>query len=62
MSQTYISILVMILAGVLPRIGVTVGSEELTTFVSVALTIVAGIWALIRRYRQGNINLAGIRK
>jgi predicted membrane channel-forming protein YqfA (hemolysin III family) len=62
MSQTYISIVVMVLASILPRIGISLGNEELTTFVSVVLTIGAGIWALIRRYQAGGIKVSGVRK
>lgn len=51
----------MILAAVLPHIGVSLGSDQLTSFVSVALAIVAGIWGLIRRYQQGGITVAGVR-
>jgi len=62
MSQTYIAIVISLLASVLPKLGVTVGSEELTTTVSVIITIASGLWALYRRYSQGDITIAGIRK
>jgi hypothetical protein len=62
MSQTYIAVIVMVLGGVLPKIGVTLGNEELTTVVSSLALIGGAVWALIRRYRQGDVTLAGVRK
>lgn len=62
MSQTYISILVMILAQVLPNFGFEVGSEALTTTLTTLVTIGAGVWALIRRYKAGGVSVMGVRK
>lgn len=61
MSQTYISVIIMVLAQVLPHIGVTLGSDALTTTVTTLVTLGAAVWALIRRYQAGGINAAGIR-
>jgi hypothetical protein len=62
MSQIYISGFVIVLAQVLPHIGVTLGNDELTAFATTLITIVAGAWAMIRRYQVGGIGLLGGRK
>lgn len=61
-SQTYIAVAVNVLTIVLPRLGIELGSEELTTTIQTVVAIVTGIWILLRRYRQGDITIAGIRK
>jgi hypothetical protein len=60
-SQTYIAAIVAILAFVLPRLGLTIGSDELTNIVSTVLQLGGMIWVLVRRYQQGGINIAGKR-
>lgn len=62
MSQTYISVFVMIAAQVLPHLGIVIGSDDLTTTITTILTLGAGVWALWRRYQQGDISFAGVRK
>jgi hypothetical protein len=62
MSQTYIGIIVMLLATFLPKLGITLGADQLTTTVSVVLTIAGGLWAFWGRYKAGGITWAGIRK
>ncbi len=61
MSQTYISVIVMILSQILPKLGFTIGSDELTTTISTIVLIGAGLWALIRRWQAGGVNFAGLR-
>lgn len=60
-STTYTAVLVMVLAQVLPKIGVNVGNDELTTTVSVLASVVAGVWVLVQRYKAGGINVFGKR-
>jgi hypothetical protein len=62
MSQIYTSALIAILAQVLPHIGVTIGNDELTGFISTGVTIVAALWVMIRRIKQGDISVFGGRK
>lgn len=61
MSTTYISVIVMVLAQLLPKFGVLVESDALTTTVTTLATLFAGLWILIKRYRQGGVNFAGVR-
>jgi uncharacterized membrane protein len=62
MSQIYVSAVVAILAQVLPHLGVTIGSEELTGFITTGVTILAALWVMIRRVKQGDIGILGGRK
>jgi hypothetical protein len=43
-------------------IGVTIGNDELTSFIATGITIVAALWVMIRRVMQGDINALGSRK
>lgn len=62
MSQIYTSALIALLAQLLPHIGVTVGNDQLTSFISTGVTIVAALWVMIRRVKQGDIGVLGSRK
>lgn len=61
-SQTYIGIIVSVLASLLPKLGIEVGSEALTTTISTVLTLLGGLWALKARYSKGDVSLIGVRK
>lgn len=52
----------MVLAQVLPHLGLTIGSDQLTTTVSTLVTVGSAIWALVRRYQAGGVNIAGVRQ
>jgi len=62
LSQTYIAILVNILVQFLPKLGLSVGSEELTVTVQTLVLIGSSAWVLIRRYNAGGVTLGGFRK
>jgi len=47
---------------VLPHLGVTIHSEELTGFITTGVTIGAALWVMIRRVMQGDIGVLGGRK
>lgn len=61
-SQTYASVIVIVLAQLLPKLGVEIGSDQLTTTITTILTIVGALWVLIRRHRAGDVTLFGRRK
>ena len=61
-SQTYVGVIVSVLGSVFPKFGVSVGGEELTTTISVILTVLGGLWAFWGRYRKGGITLWGTRE
>lgn len=62
MSKEYVSFLVIILATILPKIGVEIANDALTTFVFVTATIIAGIVGAVARYSKGDISVLGKRK
>lgn len=62
MSQTIVSLFVIILATVLPKLGVTIDNDALTTTISTILVLGAAAWAWIRRVKAGDITAAGVRK
>ena len=62
MSKEYLAVFIMILATVLPQLGVEVSSEALTTTVSTIVVVVSGIYAMYRRYKKGDISPLGVRK
>lgn len=61
MSQTYIAVIINLLVVVLPLLGIQVGGEELTITIQTITAVITGIWIMIRRYRSGGINIAGVR-
>lgn len=61
-SQTYIAVIVMVLAQILPHLGVTIANDSLTTTISTIVTLAGAVWALVRRYKAGGVNVVGLRK
>lgn len=57
-SQQYISALAIILVSVLQMFKIEIGNET----VSALIIGIAGLWVAIRRYKQGGISIAGVRK
>ena len=62
MSTTYTAVILNILSFILPKIGIEVGSEAVTTTVQTIVTIATGIWILVERYKKGGITIFGTRK
>jgi hypothetical protein len=61
MSQTYASQIAIVLALILPKLGVTIGDEAITTMVSGVIIAGGVLITLIRRYQAGGINIFGAR-
>lgn len=66
MSPTIISLIVMVLANVLPSVGIPLGTDQLTPWVETTVTVVAGaiIWirhVLLKKQLLGaaNVNVFG---
>ncbi len=62
MSQTYIAQIVILLAVFLPSFGVRLSNDQLTLYVQAVVILGGAAWTLYRRYKQGDITFAGIRK
>ena len=60
-STTYLAVIVNILSVLLPKVGITVGTEELTTTIQTIVAIFTGMWIMIQRYKRGDINVAGFK-
>ena len=59
MSSTYIAVIVNVLAFFLPKLGVVIGSEELTTTIQTLSTVITAGWVLYQRYEVGDITPFG---
>lgn len=58
-STTYIAIIVNFASMVLPKLGVTIGSEQLTTTIQTIVALTTGLWVLVQRYKKGDVTLFG---
>ena len=58
-SQTYAAAVVVVLAQLLPLLGIQVSTEALTTTLSTIISVVAGVVIMYRRYSQGDISAFG---
>ncbi len=62
MSQTILMVVVQLLSLGLPAIGITVGSDALTSFIQTGLIIASGLWIWFRRVQAGGVSGFGVRK
>lgn len=62
MSNTIAGVLVILLAELLPLIGITIGSDALTTTVSTLFVVGSDIWIWFKRVQKGDVTLLGVRK
>lgn len=62
MSQTIIAVLVNLGAIILPKLGLEIGSESLTTTITTLVAIGSAIWIYVRRYQAGDIKASGVRR
>ena len=58
-SPTYSSAIVILLATILPLVGIKFESEQLTQLVQAALVLISGVFIAYRRYKSGDITIAG---
>lgn len=62
MSTTIVAVIINIFATVLPWLGVSVGTDELTTTVTVIVTVVTGVWIWYKRVQRGDVDAFGRKK
>lgn len=62
MSKTIVSVAVSLLATLLPKIGVDIGSAELTSTIQTLVVVVSGVIIWIERVRKGDVSPLGLRK
>ncbi len=58
MSQEYITALAIVLVGIFQIFKVDTNVEQVASII----TTLAGIYVMIRRYKRGDITVAGVRK
>ena len=58
-SSTYTAVIINVLAQVLPFLGISVGSEALTTTAQTLIAIVSGLWILKERFSKGGVGVFG---
>lgn len=61
-SHTYISAAVVVIVQVLSWLGISVGSEELTTTVTTLVTVLGGLYIMWNRLQKGDITVGGTKK
>jgi len=68
-STQFIAAIVGILSAILPKIGIVVVSEELTSIVSSLLTVASGLYVMYNRTKlqsapngKGDVNITGLKK
>ncbi len=62
MSTTIVSVIVSLLAVILPKVGVNVGSEQLTSTIQTILVVASGLWIWVERVKRGDVSVLGMRK
>lgn len=61
-SSTYLSSVIAILAIILPKLGLEIGTDALTTTVSTLVAIGGMLWGLYQRYLRGDVTPLGFKK
>lgn len=61
-STTYIAVIVNLLAVLLPKVGVEIGSDQLTSALQTLVAVASGVYLLIKRYRQGGVSILGVKR
>lgn len=61
MSKEYVAFAVMLLGFILPKLGVEVDANALTTTIYTLVMVASGVIGMIARYRKGDINIAGVK-
>ncbi len=60
-STTYAAIIVNILSFILPKMGITIGSDALTTTIQTVAIVGSGIVVMYKRYKQGGVTAMGVK-
>ena len=62
LDAKYISSLVIIITTVASLFNITIVSETLTKFIEAFIIVVSGIIIAYKQFKQGGINIVGVRK
>jgi hypothetical protein len=58
-SLTYTGVIVLLLSGLAKYAGLTLGDDQITSFVLVGAQFIGALVALIGRYRAGGVSVLG---
>lgn len=56
-SSTYTAVIIQFLTFILPKLGVTIGTEELTTTIQTIITLGTSAYLLFKRWQAGKVGL-----
>lgn len=62
MSWTYQGLYVMAIGLVLQKFGMQVSENEIMQWITVFCQVGGLVWSIIGRFRQGDVNLFGVKK
>ncbi len=61
-STTIAAVIINLLSVILPLVGVTLGSDALTTTVQTIVAIATGLWIWKQRVARGDVRISGVKK
>lgn len=61
-STTYVAQIVVLIGFALKLFNVEIATEELTNLVTAAMVLGGALWTLYKRWKQGDITMAGVKK
>lgn len=61
-STEYTAVIIMLLTQLLPKVGINLDQNAITTTITTLVTLGSGLWLLVKRYQRGGITMAGVRK
>lgn len=62
MSTTIGSVMAQLLVTILPWLGITIGSDQITTTIQTIVVVATGLLIWYQRYAKGDVNVVGGRK
>ena len=62
MSTTISAVIINLLSVILPLMGITVGSDALTTTIQTIIALGTGLWIWKERVKKGGVNILGAKK
>ena len=62
MSTTISAVIINLLSVILPLMGITIGSDALTTTIQTIIALGTGLWIWKERYKKGGVNILGAKK
>jgi FtsH-binding integral membrane protein len=61
-SSTYISTIVLVIIFIASKFNITLGNEEVTSWIEAILVIISAVKILYERWKKGGVSPLGVRK